>query len=122
MNNLSYLLYLANTLPSLGVLLVILSVVLFIISGFIYCHAFFDLDYKDENYIKFSKLGAKGLKISLVMMILTCFIPKDSNVYYAIAASEVGEEVLKSPVATKTGKAIEKWIDSQLEEPSNQIN
>jgi hypothetical protein len=59
----------------------------------------------------------KYLKWNLVPVLLiavSVLIPSKDTMY-AIAASELGEEVVKSAIGQKSIKALEQWIDSQLE-------
>jgi len=50
------------------------------------------------------------------VLIFFAVITPSRNTVYAIAASELGEEVLKSPVATKAGQALEAWLDAQIKQ------
>ena len=59
--------------------------------------------------------GKKFFVASLIAAVITTPIPSKDTIY-AIAASEMGEEALKSPIATKASKALEKWLDSQIDE------
>lgn len=50
----------------------------------------------------------------LVSCLVVAFLPSKDTVY-AIAASEAGEEIMKSPEATKARAALQAWIDKQTE-------
>ena len=52
---------------------------------------------------------------ALVMWILGAALPSKETVY-AIAASEMGEELLKTPTAAKATKALDAWLDKQIAE------
>ncbi len=52
--------------------------------------------------------GALALAVAM-------FVPSKTTIY-AIAASEMGERALQSPIATKAGRALEAWLDEQLAE------
>ncbi len=58
-------------------------------------------------------------KLTLVVLSACCFLTANllpsKNTMYAIAASELGEEAAKSAIGQKSLKAIEQWIDKQLE-------
>lgn len=55
--------------------------------------------------------GTSGLVLGLLLV----FIPSSKTIY-AIAASEMGEEVLASPTADKAHKALDAWLDDQIKE------
>lgn len=48
-----------------------------------------------------------------VCSVVFVFVPQ-KNTVYAIAASEVGEEVLKSETADKAMTALNAWLDRQI--------
>jgi hypothetical protein len=50
----------------------------------------------------------------LVSLILFAVLP-EKNTLYAIAASELGEEVAKSSTGTKAQQALDAWLDAQIE-------
>lgn len=57
--------------------------------------------------------GKKFFFAAGVAMLAAVPIPSKDTIY-AIAASEVGEEVVKSNIGQKTAKAIEAWLDKQI--------
>lgn len=58
------------------------------------------------------------LAVWAAVLVSTNFIPS-RDTFYAIAASEMGEQALKTPIATKAGKALEKWLDEQIGDKPN---
>jgi hypothetical protein len=108
MNNLSWLLYIANVSHNLSTIVIIIWV-LWGIAAF----KFYDVVYNSEDY-KMMKIPTIIFVISIVIGI---FLPNRDTVY-AIAISEVGEDVLKSEISSKAQQALTKWIDLQLSEPS----
>lgn len=64
------------------------------------------------------KLSKVFLPIFGCMAIVAALLPSPSTIY-AIAASEIGEEVLKSPTANKAMKALDTWLDKQIKEEEN---
>jgi len=115
MNSLSWLLYIAGVVGNLGGVLIFFTIVLSLVSlviAIVYCD-----DYTEGR--------AKGFKIAGLMaggavfcIFLAAFVPSKETVY-AIAASEMGEEVLKTPTAQKAFKALDVWLDKQIEGTSD---
>lgn len=56
---------------------------------------------------------ARHIAIPIVCGFIAMIMPSQTTVY-AIAASEMGEEVLKSSTATKAQKALDAWLDKQI--------
>lgn len=54
-------------------------------------------------------------KIAAGTLLVDIVIPSSSTIY-AIAASEMGEQVLKSPTVTKAQAALDAWLDKQIGE------
>jgi hypothetical protein len=109
MNSLSQLLYFADVLPILSDTLAILTILgmvgVVVISIAFLCEGYFG---KVKNFII-------GSLIVFVFMGITSIIIPSKNTIYAIAVSELGEDVYKSEIGKKATKAIEQWIDKQLE-------
>ena len=104
MNSLSWFLYFADAIASFSVMLLFVSIVLLL---FLSIYAISRLvDHKDSSYFKW-------IALPVFMLFLFTLIPS-KNTMYAIAASELGEEVVKSEIGKKSLKAIEQWIDSQI--------
>jgi hypothetical protein len=96
-NTLSWFLYLADVLPNVSKLLLIFA----IIGGI-------------------ASLVLWPPKTIALLNILFCFlfflsglIPS-KDTFYAIAASELGEQVIDSPTGQRVKQAIEAWIEQQL--------
>lgn len=53
------------------------------------------------------------ITVAFFFWIAAAFMPNRDTVY-AIAASQVGEQVISSPIGVKAGKAVEAWLDRQI--------
>ena len=108
MNSLSWLLYTADVSQNIQVLLCLSGIIGLFVGGLAWLHHYFDL-------VKPFKAGPKLLALCLGSLLVSAAIPDDET-FYAIAVSEVGEEVVKSETAGKAVKALNNWLDAQLEE------
>jgi len=119
MNDLSWMLYWADVLPNMATSISVMAFVILIL-GAIGAAVFLmvaagDSDFdgiRPEVTKRLWMLGACAAALVLVQAV------PSRDTFYAIAASEMGEEALKSPIATKAGKALEKWLDKQVGEES----
>jgi hypothetical protein len=109
MNTLSWFIYLADVIPSFGgFILTIGGLVLFAGIALVVCYAF-DNDGKPPKYWQWITIAP------LVLMLIGLFIPS-KNTMYAIAASELGEKVIRSEIGEKSFKALSIWLDKQIGE------
>ena len=104
MNTLSWFIYWADVLPSLAKGIAILFLLGFLISVFI--NAYQLMERNCTKYIWMPFLCA-------FMFLLSSFIPSQ-NTLYAIAASEMGEDVYKSEQGQKIVKQLSDWVEAQL--------
>lgn len=104
MNNLSWLLYWAGVSGSISTAIVTVSV--FAGIGFIFWQMSYAMDDCDT---------APGWRwwLPIAGLFIASFLPSQSTLY-AIAASEMGEKVLKTDTATKAEKALNAWLDRQI--------
>lgn len=109
MNSLSWMLYLADVTESVGVLLGLIAAVGIAGTSFAGFVAFA----AEEPEIG-KAIFKWGYSISLPAALICALIPSKTTIY-AIAASEMGEEVIKSPTAGKAIKALDAWLDRQIE-------
>lgn len=122
-NNLSWLIYAANVSGNLGGTLIGLSVLCaagalasgigrFAPEGWSEnketCAA------RQASWGGFFKRFISGL---IALMLALVFVPSQDTVY-AIAASEVGEDVLASPTGSRAVKALDAWLDRQIAPPA----
>lgn len=136
MNTLSWYLYLANVLPNIGTALGILAVPAFIAAAScIGCWLFATGTEVLGGYVGDSRCqrevlrtadqATKDLKrlfvwpariFSTVFVVFTigCILSPTRETMYAIAASEVGEDVLNSPTGSKAVRALDAWLDRQI--------
>lgn len=134
MNELSWLLYMANVLPNLGTTLGLLSAPLFLGAAFSIGFCIFGQDdatrefrsgeghveiaSAEENTKKLRSLFAKPAWIfSLLFLafVTGAILSPTRETMYAIAASEMGEKVATSPTGQKALRAIDAWLDRQIE-------
>lgn len=142
MNSLSWLIYLADVFNNFGQLFGWTGLLIMIGGIGVYaCSLAFKKDslvllyghdYRDETSDRYKqaiedkKYAAKTagslsfwgrfmIITALVVWVLGAATPKKETMY-AIAASEMGEELLKTPTAAKATKALESWLDKQITE------
>lgn len=112
MNNLSWFLYLTEVLNSFGTFLSIVGVFSLIAFGL----TVFFITVENSSYYRKEKLPyPKKIYFfsALASIGLATFFPAKETMY-AIAASEMGEEVLKSETANKAQQALNAWLDEQI--------
>ena len=124
MNNLVWLLYFANVSESLSTALSILSL-FFVAWGLVLWVVDFDTRYDRFGYYTDKMrtgytLGLPKQSKNLMIVAICCltfasFLPSKETIY-AIAASEVGEQILKTPLVSKAEKALEVWLDKQAQQ------
>lgn len=112
MNNLSWMIYLADALGSLGKLLVVAGAISALVGGIAWVVSH-DLSDGSEVRPRFTKLVLFGFGACA----LSAILPSKGTIY-AIAASEYGEEVLKSETASKAVKALDAWLERQIDAPT----
>ena len=139
MNNLSWLLYWADVLPSLSTLLVFVFGLLFFGS----CGVFFfyvvvseDTDekppegkewrnctreemlrsYSDDARVAMKCWHVKYICPTLFFLWAACFLVPSKDTFYMIAASEAGGEVIQSPEFVKIRAVINQYLDDKLAE------
>lgn len=110
MNNLSWLIYLADVAGSISTVGTLISVGSFI--GGVVVMIGMATDYpsrKNEAW----PAAWPFFKWAIIAALIVTPIPSKSSLY-AIAASEMGEEVIKSETAGKAMKALDAWLDRQI--------
>lgn len=121
MNSLSWLIYLASVcdeLRGVSVLITILGAIATIVLA-IHWKWRIDFDGREEEESA-KKLFTGSFKMSAIAFAVAAFIVvlvPSKDTIYAIAASEIGEEVIKSPEASKARQALNAWLDKQIGEP-----
>lgn len=105
MNELSWLIYLADLASSIGGIAAAVLVIA-IIAGTVYTLA---VAIDDEEF----KVHSPTLAVIAVAALVVTVTPS-KNTIYAIAASEMGEKALATPVVNKATKALEAWLDRQI--------
>lgn len=123
LNPLSQLLYWGNVAGNMGGFLVFAGIVLAICAVVATC-AFFgmlegekDARRQEQKVVQASPFAFCFMMLFVLLALASwaaaAFCPSSTTVY-AIAASQMGEQALKSPVATKAGVALEAWLDKQI--------
>lgn len=125
MNQLSWLLYLGNVAGNVGGLLTaigLMALVWGVIQVFLYWDTLAALRYHPEMAEKL-KPGRRVLSVWLtgllaaVLWMAAAMCPSQNTVY-AIAASQMGEQALKTPMVGKASQALEAWLDKQIKDNS----
>lgn len=106
MNNLSWMLYLADVLPSFAGALGAVCVITII--GYCIARIVCIADRFEWRFAGYW-LPTAALATALV----TALVPSREAIYL-IAASEAGEQALESPEMQKARKVINNWLDKQL--------
>lgn len=126
MNQLSWLIYFADVANSVSgwfsffgwvaSIIVIIAIIVFIAASS-------DHNAEANEAAEVSRACGKIIwafgPFAAIIVLLTIFVPSKETVY-AIAASEVGEEVVQSQAFGRATSALNNWIDRQLadEEPA----
>jgi len=128
MNELSWLIYAADvagslkTVSTVGVVLGVASIATSIVVWQSNSDAQYIWSTDDKDKVLCSratnrdaaiKAGRISAVVAIVSLVFTIISPS-SNTIYAIAASEMGEEIITSPTATKAVKALDAWLDRQI--------
>ena len=127
MNNLSWLLYLADVLPTASGWLTGLCSFTLVLSTFLFfafgMTGFFGEEQKYLSNPKYwsefaftAAFARRCRKLWVVMtaavlVIVGCLLIPSKETFYLIAASQTGEEVLKTPEAAKIRTALNKYLD-----------
>lgn len=118
MNDLSWFLYLAGTLPNMATGVAVISFVA------MFCFALLFIGYlidKADDGSVWEKLEPwRFAWIFAAILFLLSFLVPPKETFYAIAASEMGEEVLNSKIGGKAQQALEAWLDNQIAEPKKE--
>lgn len=107
MNQLSWLLYWGNVAGNLGQLFGISGVILLFAGCGVVLFA--SSSYESLNL----KWAILPFCLSFILWFGAALMPNQTTVY-AIAASQMGEQALKSPIVGKAGQALTAWLDKQI--------
>lgn len=114
MNQLSWLLYLADVSASSEGWMVFFScwaTVVTLVSVLVLCNA--PLAEKGVRAAAAGNTMLVSIPTMLVCVILSVVLPSKETVY-AIAASELGEQVMTSETGQRAGRALNAWLDKQI--------
>lgn len=121
MNNLSILLYLADVAGNIGWIfnmlfaISIFSVLVTLVVG----GAMAEGTPSEKDWKIWRRWLISSIGLFFSASLASALTPSKETVY-AIAASETGEEVLNSGVETRATKALEAWLDKQIEEQTKE--
>lgn len=116
MNQLSWFLYWAGVLPNLATVVIILGIVIILSSliGFtVLCCIHADSCGNFNPPVWVWVAPSVGVLSSFVLFSAAALVPP-TETFYAIAASQVGEAAMKTPLAGKAGEALTAWLDKQI--------
>lgn len=118
MNALSWLIYLADVVNSIGILSSIVGffALLTFLAGLVVLCANPDPEYDKAEHVASIGLIRWSTTVFIICSLLLIVLPGRDTVY-AIAASEMGEEVLNSETGSKAVKALDAWLDRQISPP-----
>jgi hypothetical protein len=113
MNQLSWLLYWADVLPHFAIAVGIVCTLLAIFSALMTV-LFFTAGFGSWTHDKEYTARFRYFPVVFVLAVLLAFtsnlIPS-KNTFYLIAASEAGEQALKTPEVSKVRAVINKWLE-----------
>lgn len=112
MNNLSLVLYFADVVSILKLLVIFPAMAIFTVSTIIY---FVNGDGVDRSAEKYKKMSGRLMLICIPFIIIGVLIPKERTLYM-IAASETGEEIIKNPEAQEILGDVTQIIKKKLKE------
>lgn len=107
MTNLSWFLYFADISNSLQVLALIGAIGVFFAIFCVFVCATNETTFEFKRYASLAYIG--------IGFSLACVLLPSKTTIYAIAASEVAEKAIESKTGDKVLKAIELWIDDQID-------
>ncbi|WOF44326.1 hypothetical protein KNJ79_05185 [Sphingopyxis indica] len=120
MNQLSQILYWADVLPTFAswMLFIMFWVMIALALAFVFNRiALATLETDDEAPAIYRGTAFSRWLLPIIVVIwFSMWLVPSKETFYAIAASEMGEQALKSPIMTKAGKALEQWLDKQLDD------
>ena len=110
MNQLSWMIYLADVAGNFVLVLSALGLIGTLGGGIIWAMSC-------DPYLSMDGARPKARKAcvgGVAVLFFVAIVPSKSTIY-AIAASELGEDVLKSETGSKALKALDAWLDRQIE-------
>lgn len=117
MNNLSWMIYLADVAGDINFvasMVIGAGTVSLVLGGlFAFISAGFD------EMPGWAKPAGMNIMIACAIAAFIGTVVPDKSTIYAIAASEMGENIINTPTASKAVKALDAWLDSQIEQKGN---
>lgn len=114
MNSVSWFIYIAQVSNSLGILFTVLGTI-----GLFCCTAYFAVPrinafFESDDDFQGLPLQKGLLTLAIISLTVGNLMP-EKNTMYAIAASQVGEQIVKTELASDATKALHSWIKKQIE-------
>ncbi len=125
MNDLSWLLFWADALPGIAQALAITCGLLTVFLIFLYILGVTQgfgswTRESDQHLAKSNREFGRWWVLTFSIWMLTFIVPS-TNTFYAIAASEMGEEFTKTKTFNKASAALDAWLDKQIEKPKEGV-
>jgi len=123
MNSVSWFIYIAQISGSLGAMFAVLGVLLMIVVmvRFAFPYVYNTMECKEPGERKYQPprpISRGYMALAVGFLIMSCLMP-ERNTMYAIAASQVGEQIIRNEavqgVASDATKALHEWIRRQIE-------
>lgn len=114
MNSLSWMIYLAGVVGNIGCIagaLLIPSGLAVGVAGIVW--GVHSNEYEKKERESAARILKVATRIFVACAVVGIVLP-DSKTVYAIAASEYGEEALKTPEVSKARAALNAWLDKQI--------
>ena len=125
MNQVSWLIYLANVAGNMGGFFIFLGIILAIVSIVYFISAFnflSNISRWDENegkiaafktFRNYRRISVFNIVLAAVLWFCAALVPS-SNTVLAIAASQFGEQLLKTKTVTLAEQALNSWLQKQI--------
>ena len=113
MNRLSWLIYAADVCDSLSILLCFFVTIGVVLDVVVAACAFGRYVDERDDWCAPRRIAVCGLALVFTLGLLVAAVPSRETVL-AIAASEMGEAALETPVASKAMRALDAWLDRQV--------
>jgi hypothetical protein len=123
MNWLSWLLYLAEVLSNIGTFFATIgaTIAIFMIIAFVVALNELSGGYPDDWAELLPRKLLKWSWVPFLLLTISIMIPS-RDTFYAIAASEVGEEAINTPTFNKARTALNRWLDRQMASTKEEAN
>lgn len=115
MNSLSWFLYAAEVFDNLRSAAQITLVLSLMVGGLGLFFAPIILDILDSDWRPVLRSAVRWMVIGGIISAVFVIVTPEKKTLYAIAASEYGEQIVKSEIGNDATKALQQWIKRQIE-------